>query len=190
MILFASPQEGQKQGQLLCAHPIKIRQTAEYCGENLQSSPEAQLTKKRNFLERLKTETNSSLHISSLSLTAFQISLGIITSGTAEARITQTTGCNVASLSFVLAVYFCYPETAEQATMNQNPLLQRISQDCHLSYLRKPNLNYMDLLCLNYLGKWTNPGFTSTGSRKLGWQHFSTLPEAHKQTQNDLSSLA
>jgi hypothetical protein len=61
MILFTVPQEA-RVAFVPSSHEDKRES---YCGKNLQSSPEAILNKKRNFLEILKAETNSFLYISS-----------------------------------------------------------------------------------------------------------------------------
>lgn len=110
-------------------------------------------------------QINSFLHISSLPLAGYRNwhhGLGT--------RIIQNTSCNVGWWNCFSELYISYllllpPNVSETTTQ---PLLHRISQDCHLSDLRKSGLNYMGFLCFNYLGVVGKPWFHFNWLKKLG----------------------
>lgn len=114
-------------------------------------------------------------------------------------KLSKTQAMMKLNASSFSELYFRYPfllsnnnsETTEQPTRNQKLCPDWISRDHHSPDWEKSDLNCMSLLCLNYQGKWTKLGFTSTGPRKVAWQNcFHLVLEAYKQTENDLSSLA
>lgn len=149
----------------LCAHSVKKGQTVSHCGGDLQSSLAAMLTKKGNVWKYQRhRQINSFFHISSLLLAGYRSwhhGLGT--------RIIQNTSCNVGWWICFSELYISYllllpPNVSETTTQ---PLLHRISPDCHLSDLRKSGLNYMGFLCFNYLGVVGKP-----------WSHFSWLKKA------------